>query len=805
MSIKVKISLIMGLVFLFGTSYIAVNISQYMSKNESITKSKELNKLSLTLSNLMHELQKERGISTGHLSSKNDTFKQLLNEQRVLSDKKIKAFSSYIDSTDWGIFPESFKHVFTLVQKQLKNIGEKRSSIDSKTINLNQEISYFTDINAQLLHIFSWSSKLEKNEHITIFIDPYINFLKYKELLGLERAVLLNIFAAEKFEKNFYLEWLKITAKKDAYLDAFLNSSSEQNKAIYYKNRDRELLQERNHFRDILTSRIDEGTFDVQPAAWFYTATKNIDSLQDTEKKFYEENNKVLHDIELKSKENIINHTIYALILLALMIIIIFVIGNTIKSNIDYIKSLLDISDEGQIVMNTKFKILDYNQKASKIFHTLKIGDELNELLFNDQDIFIKNEAISFQNFLKKIIIQPNLTHTLRLNKKYYKITYKIFLKKRIISFYDITKEIIETKRNKLIFNLQNSIVVVKSKNSIENINNEFFDTFDYSSIKDFTSKHKCISELFLSKESHEYLKPMVDSMMWNEYIALHNKENHKVLMLDKFNKERIYQVESSGQVDGEEVITFSDITLLIEQKQLLANQAKFTAMGEMIAMIAHQWRQPLTTLGTILGKMNIMNQLDELSEKKYDEGYKKSIKIIKHMSNTIDDFRNFFDKKPNKENISIENLITKSLEILNDSFKQESITQTTIYDGDSKNTIINIDRSKFAQIILNICNNSIDEIKEKNILNPTIEIQVHKEDEFITISIIDNAGGIPQDIIPKLFDPYFSTKSKNGTGLGLYMSKMIVQDHLGGKINVHNTESGANFSLKLPLKSLDF
>ncbi len=230
----------------------------------------------------------------------------------------------------------------------------------------------------------------------------------------------------------------------------------------------------------------------------------------------------------------------------------------------------------------------------------------------------------------------------------------------------------------------------------------------------------------------------------------------------------------------------------------LLIYQSKFVAMGEMISMIAHQWRQPLTTLGLVLDRMNLLNKLGKLDQNNFDESYQKSAKLIQHMSKTIDDFRDFYRDDEIKENLSIDEIINKSFELIKPLLNKESIDFKLSIAEDCKNTILNINASKTSQVFLNLYKNSMDEFKNKKIVNPIIKVNCLNKENYIVIEISDNAGGIPKEYINKIFEPYFSTKSKNGTGIGLYMSKMIIEQNMNGSINVLNKEEGACFIIKL-------
>ncbi len=223
------------------------------------------------------------------------------------------------------------------------------------------------------------------------------------------------------------------------------------------------------------------------------------------------------------------------------------------------------------------------------------------------------------------------------------------------------------------------------------------------------------------------------------------------------------------------------------EKEKLLQTQSKLASMGEMIGAIAHQWRQPLNVLG-LNTQLLIEDYLDGKIDEKYLENYEeKQMKIINFMSKTIDDFRNFFKVDKEKENFSIKKAIEEVIEIVSAQLKNHNIE--VILNGDDFE--INGYPSEFKQVILNVINNAKDAILANNIQNGKIIITLKEK----YISIEDNAGGIPDEIKNRIFEPYFTTK-ENGTGIGLYMSKQII-NQMGGDIEVTNTKQGAKFIIR--------
>jgi signal transduction histidine kinase len=216
--------------------------------------------------------------------------------------------------------------------------------------------------------------------------------------------------------------------------------------------------------------------------------------------------------------------------------------------------------------------------------------------------------------------------------------------------------------------------------------------------------------------------------------------------------------------------------------------------MGEMIAMIAHQWRQPLNIIATA---STIINQKVKQGKLDSNLSIKLTSKIsnnIDYLSSTINDFRDFF--KPDKETreTNFEIILTKALTLVESSISSKKVKiEKKIYSVKEFCTYEN----ELVQVVLNLIKNAEDVLIERKVQNPKIMIMI----KDTQLSVYDNAGGVPDDVKDKIFDPYFSTKShKEGTGLGLYMSKMIVQEHCRGTLTLKNRQKGANFTISLPV-----
>jgi len=245
------------------------------------------------------------------------------------------------------------------------------------------------------------------------------------------------------------------------------------------------------------------------------------------------------------------------------------------------------------------------------------------------------------------------------------------------------------------------------------------------------------------------------------------------------------------------------------DQEKHLFAQAKMASMGEMIGNIAHQWRQPLSTISTIATGAQVQNDLGILDAESFRTNTDKIIENVTYLSDTINIFRDFLKDDKELKKYNLQDTIKQVLVIVGAGLRDNHIQLEQSIDYDTP-IVINMVSGELSQVIINIINNAKDAILENNIHNGVVKLNCYKKDNTAHIEIVDNAGGIPDHILPKIFDPYFTTKdSTKGTGLGLHMSYDIITKHMNGEIVAENytknnedgtTSNGATFYLELPL-----
>ncbi len=232
------------------------------------------------------------------------------------------------------------------------------------------------------------------------------------------------------------------------------------------------------------------------------------------------------------------------------------------------------------------------------------------------------------------------------------------------------------------------------------------------------------------------------------------------------------------------------------KKDQILVLQERRAVMGEMINNIAHQWRQPLNALGLILHELPYAYDTSEFSREYLESSIGNSMQLIDHMSQTIDDFRNFFRSDKKITSFSVNKVIKQTLSLIEKSFQAQQVSIELQTKG---NPILNGFSNEYSQALLNILINARDALIVHNPEDARILIRSFAEGDKTVVTVTDNAGGIAEEMIGRLFDPYFTTKGPDkGTGIGLFMSMTIIEKNMGGRLTVSNINGGAEFRIEV-------
>jgi PAS domain S-box-containing protein len=419
-------------------------------------------------------------------------------------------------------------------------------------------------------------------------------------------------------------------------------------------------------------------------------------------------------------------------------------------------------------------------QNAQTLLHTLDLATSLyvkttegNTILLKNVELFIFIFTLITLFFEALFIFRP-------ANKK---IT-------------EVTREIVRQKNysNTIIDSNTNAIITLDNHLTIRTFNKMAEKIFGYSERE--MMQQPFFDHLVSSDDLFPSSLLMNRRLTLQDILTLENKEEVRTIEgVNKYGEKlplRISIAVSDTHHKSLIIISIQDISKEILKDKMLLQQSRFAALGEMIAIIAHQWRQPLAQLN-----FNCMYIRKKLKDPELIIETSKNEEIIQFMSETITNFENFY-KHTENHIFKPEQSIMQALKLLDSAIKQNVITvkldirsQITI-DGNS---------NSLAQVILSIIQNSIDVVKNIPVDVPTIDIYLSEQENVITITIEDNAGGIKEKIIENIFKPFHSNKTKPSTGIGLYMSKLIIENQFHGSIFAENTQYGAKFSILLPKK----
>lgn len=482
-----------------------------------------------------------------------------------------------------------------------------------------------------------------------------------------------------------------------------------------------------------------------------------------------------------------------------------------------YTNMLYSVSMATNKNSNILFEIIDKTLK--------EISEEEHREIFNKWTAVSFKEGLNYKlisqiTFIAVFIIAIFIYRQIILNKHNKKLQEaneeierkSIELTKQKILFetlYNKSSDCVLLIKDKIIIDCNESTKKVLGYNK-EQLRNRFLYT-----IAPGLQDERILSQVFF-EEKIEQTK--VNGLTNFEAILLNNKkekiwveivltmieiENENVIhtvIRDISNRKKLEKELESLNLNLEERIK-KEIRKNEDNTKYLIQQSRLAQMGEMISMIAHQWRQPLAAVSATTNNLLIKLIIEEKVDKKsFEEELLLITEYSKHLSSTIDDFRNFFKSDKNKEEFDLEKIIQKAISITKTSIEAKNIKLDIFFEKEIK---IFSYASEIQQVILNILKNAEDALSESEVKNKYIKVSTYKRNsQNVVIKIQDNAGGIDESLFDKIFDPYFSTKNdKDGTGLGLYMSRTIINDHCNGNLKVLNENGGASFLIDLPIK----
>ena len=265
-------------------------------------------------------------------------------------------------------------------------------------------------------------------------------------------------------------------------------------------------------------------------------------------------------------------------------------------------------------------------------------------------------------------------------------------------------------------------------------------------------------------------------------------KRNEELLALQQKQLEEINSTLEARITDA--------VAELRKMDDMLIQQSRLTAMGELISNIAHQWRQPLNNVGLIVQSIQLAYKANDLTVEELDTDIAETMKILQQISETIDDFRNFFSYEEHEKSFFVNDILCRALGFIEPSLRRKEIRLKL---EEETEVMTNGYPNEYMQAILNVLLNARDVLIARKVPQAEINIRIFRRNGRSVVTIKDNGGGIDENILPKIYDPYFSTKLQNtGVGIGLYMAKMIIEKKMHGSLTARNVDGGAEFMIEV-------
>jgi PAS domain S-box-containing protein len=698
----------------------------------------------------------------------------------ILISSEIKNFKNHLKTFKSTLFEREKHAIQTTVENLLQDITyEKNLNISKVKTNIKNQTTIGYNLANALLEQNSFKSK---DDIIKIIKRSIKSMVKDKKkisyfLLSRDGTLLLNTLSNKNENKNF-IYFVDIYGKK--FIKDIIKSASEKNSFVeytWYKPRSSKIAK-----KIIYAKMIEELDLVIGSGNYLESNLFLSDSMVDKIKHQTLNTDEFIFIYELKNLNN--PKDLSKLIL---------------EKNIETSDKELEVMN--QILIDTDYSANSFLEYDNKLIYSTFLQDiktfisvGINMSAINK---IIENETILSNKNLNKKILSLGVS-ILLVVFIFFMLSYFISRKIEII-FKNYRLKVMRNERNyQLLFNNSNDAFIISKLH-----NNKA----PIRSSNDVAKKLSGYGNELLGIDFYELISTLDVEKLTNEREIL-----TRVKLKRKDGQMREIELNSVIYEDKDETLLFSslrDITERInlkkekdKQEQLLIQKSKMSSMGEMIGNIAHQWRQPLTQLSGLFFDIESAYDYKELNKKYLSSRIDEANDLVEYMSKTIDDFKDFYNPNTKKDKFRIIESVNNALKIINSSLKYNHIK-----------VIINIDNSlhvegfanEFSQVIVNILSNSKDIALQREIQNPKIEIFSQVIDENMYLHLEDNCGGIDVENIEKIFEPYFTTKFNYGTGIGLYMSKIIIENKMNGKLFANNTKEGkTRFTIKLKVANVE-
>jgi len=419
-TIKQKLLGVVAVVSLLLVFNTILTVTQTIQTSTRLNKLQNLTTLSAKISLLLHETQKERGASAGYIGSHGKKFADILPKQRHLTDEKLIEFKNTLKHIDLSKFDDNLKKQIKIALNNLNKLNQIRNQVTNLKISLKDAVKYYTKTNSDLLKVIETATNLAKNVQLAKSLNTYTNFLKAKERAGIERAVLAGTFATNKWKPGFYAKFITLLAEQKTYIDASMATASPFIKNYYQKVMNSPIIKKVQTMENIAKTHMN-GNFGIDSEVWFQTITKKINLLKKVDDEMSRYNFKLLHQIDKKSKENLIFNILLLLFLALFVVIPLWILQKELvtdiqraKNELDEIASNLDLNK--RLTIDGKDEIADI---ANHVNHFLNIIKDLISNLKNDAIVVnnVSNQTAKESNTLTQVVEEQKNTINIIANE----------------------------------------------------------------------------------------------------------------------------------------------------------------------------------------------------------------------------------------------------------------------------------------------------------------------------------------------------------------------------------------------------
>ncbi|WP_457754928.1 methyl-accepting chemotaxis protein [Thermovibrio ammonificans] len=335
MTIKQKLLLINVVILAFVIALVGFFFFDVKLQMEALNREKVLNDLSSKISLLVHETQRERGASAGYLGSRGKKFAAILRQQRLRTDERVAQFKEFLSRVGLDAFPEDIREKLQEALAYLAQLPQVRQKVDSLSIPVKEEVAYYTNLNKVLLDAVALSAKHASTSSLVKALKGYSCFLKAKERVGIERAILSNAFAADKFAPGMFAKWLQLVAQQEAYLDAFKSIASDRVLEFYREKMNSPVVSEVERMRRIALEKAETGGFGVDSVYWYKTITRMIDLMKQVDDFISESNRELIKSLYRKNEAKAIAVGVSSLVFMVGISLFLYLVSRSISRRIE--------------------------------------------------------------------------------------------------------------------------------------------------------------------------------------------------------------------------------------------------------------------------------------------------------------------------------------------------------------------------------------------------------------------------------------------------------------------------------------